>query len=109
MNRTVDLSFLNRDFELYVQQWNKLGYSAAMNCFLAGNPLDPSLGLVIDTEDLCIVLRNKHKGFIFPLKAVPERCPFKKRELVEAWDSFISMFSGPPEIADQHLTSGYEE
>jgi hypothetical protein len=109
MNRTVDLSFLNRDFELYVQQWNKLGYSAAMNCFLAGNPLDPSLGFVIDTEVLCIVLRNKHKGNIFPLNAVPEQCPFKKRELVEAWDSFISMFSGPPEIADQHLTSGYEE
>ena len=108
MNRTVDLSFLNRDFGLYVPQWKKLGYSAAMNCFLAGNPLDPSLGFVIDTEDLCIVLRNKHTK-IFPLNAVPEQCPFKKRELVEAWDSFISMFIGPPEIGNQHLTSGYEE
>ena len=30
MNRTVDLSFLDRDFGLYVPQWKKLGYSAAM-------------------------------------------------------------------------------
>jgi hypothetical protein len=89
MNRTVDLSFLDRDFGLYVPQWKNLGYSAAMNCFLAGDPFT-DFG-------------------VFPLKAVPERCPFKKRELVEAWDCFISMFCGPPEIADQHLISGYEE
>ena len=30
MNRTVDVSFLDRDFGLYVPQWKKLGYSAAM-------------------------------------------------------------------------------
>jgi hypothetical protein len=44
-------------------------------------------------------LRNKHTR-IFPLNAVPEQCPFEKRELVEAWDCFISLLSGCHELKD---------
>jgi hypothetical protein len=104
MNRTVDLSFLNRDFELYVQQWNKLGYSAAM---MLPTGVRSFFGVVIDTEVLVAALRNKHRC-TFPLDAVLEQCPFKNTNW-EAWSSFISMFTGPPEIADQHTVSGYEE
>jgi hypothetical protein len=115
MTRTVDLSILGRNPQRYVRRWKKkFGNhmaSESAGWFMTGEgcPGDPDLWFQFGRTSLCVVLRNGRRPE-FPLDAVPEQSPFKKRELSEGWDSFISMFIRPPiEIEDMHTVSGYEE